>query len=104
MRRVRKITVYVTTGDLRLFSSAKEAKAHAATLPAPARAPAAGRRRRRGPTQTGAILDAVKGGAKSAAAISKKTKIPLERVHSLLSYHRRRGNVKGFSGSLKATR
>ena len=103
MRRVRKITVYVTTGDLRLFSSAKEAKAHAATLPAPARAPAAGRRRR-GPTQTGAILDAVKSGATTAAGISKKTKIPLERVHSLLSYHRRRGNVKGFSGTLKATR
>jgi hypothetical protein len=102
MRRVRKITTYVCTSCFKMFPSSKEAKAHASTHPAPAKPTA--QRRRRGPTQTGAILDAVKGGATSAAAISKKTKIPLERVHSLLSYHRRRGNIKGFSGTLKASR
>jgi hypothetical protein len=75
---------------------------HASTHPAPAKQ--ATQRRRRGPTQTGAILDAIRAGATSATTVAKKTKIPIERVHSLLSYHRRRGNVKGFSGTLKATR
>jgi hypothetical protein len=101
MRRVRKIVTYACTRCFRLFSSAKDAKTHAATHPAPPRANHAGRRRR-GPTQTGAILEAVRAGAKTADAISKKTKIPPERVHSLLSYHRRRGSIKGFSGNLKA--
>lgn len=102
MRRIRKIVTYACTYCFKMFPNAKEAKAHASTHPAPQKA--ATQRRRRGPTQTGAILEAVKGGATSATAVAKRTKIPLERVHSLLSYHRRRGNVKGFSGTLKATR
>ena len=102
MRRIRKVITYACTTCFKMFPNAKEAKAHAATHPAPRKAGVG--RRRRGPTQTGAILDAIKGGATSAGAVSKKTKIPLERVHSLLSYHRRRGNIKGFSGTLKVAR
>ena len=98
MRRVRKIVAYACTTCFRLYSSAKEAKEHARTHPAP-RAQAEARRPRR--TQTGAILDAIGKGAKTAEAIAKRTRIPLERVHSLLSYHRRKGNVTGFTGDLK---
>jgi hypothetical protein len=101
MRRIRKIITYACTRCYQLFPNAKDAKAHAATHPA-LPSPAGAGRKRRGPTQTGRILEAIQGGATDAGAISKKTKIPLGRVHSLLSYHRRRGNVKGFSGKLKA--
>lgn len=98
MRRVRKIVAYACTTCYALFPTAKAAKEHARTHPAPRAQPSARRPRR---TQTGAILDAIGKGAKTAEAISKQTRIPLERVHSLLSYHRRKGNVKGFTGDLK---
>lgn len=97
MRRIRKITMFACTTCYNVFSTSKLAKEHSRTHPAK---PAAPKRRRA--TQTGAILEAIRGGSKTATAIAKKTQIPLERVHSLLSYHRRRGNVKGFSGKLKA--
>ena len=99
MRRVRKIVAYACTTCFLLFPSAKTAKEHARTHPAPRGQAASPRRPRR--TQTGAILDAIGKGAKTAEAIAKQTRIPLERVHSLLSYHRRKGNVKGFTGDLK---
>lgn len=104
MRRIRKIVAYACTTCFALFSSSKMAKEHARTHPAPkpspAGAPAKGPRR----TQTGAILEAIGKGAKTAEEIAKRTRIPLERVHSLLSYHRRKGNVKGFTGDLRLTR
>ena len=102
MRRIRKIVAYACTTCFALFSSAKMAKEHARTHPAPRPQAAAGRGARR--TQTGAILEAIGKGAKTAEAIAKQTKLPLERVHSLLSYHRRKGNVKGFTGDLKLAR
>ena len=102
MRRIRKIVAYACTTCYALYSDAKMAKEHARTHPAPrANAAAPGKPRR---TQTGAILDAVGKGATTAEAIARRTRIPLERVHSLLSYHRRKGNVKGFSGDLKLAR
>lgn len=103
MRRIRKIVTYACTTCFALFSSSKMAKEHAKTHPLPPRAPPAGRK---GPrkTQTGAILAAIGEGAKTAEAIAKKTRIPLERVHSLLSYHRSKGNVKGFTGDLRLSK
>lgn len=105
MRRIRKIVAYACTTCFALFSEAKMAKDHARAHPAPARPPggAAPKRRPRA-TQTGAILEAVGKGARTAEDIAKRTRIPLERVHSLLSYHRRKGNVKGFTGELKLAR
>jgi len=100
MRRIRKIISYACTTCFLMFPTAREAKAHhAAKHPLRALASAARRPRR---TQTGAILDALRGGAKSAGEIEKRTRIPLTRVHSLLSYLRRRGQVKGFKGNLRA--
>lgn len=83
-----------------MFPSAGEAKAHYAAKH-PRRATPPGPRRAR-KTQTGAILEALRGGSHTAADVSRKTKIPLTRVHSLLSYLRRRGQVKGFKDKLKA--
>lgn len=104
MRRIRKIVAYACTTCFALFSEAKMAKEHARSHPAPARVAVPGAPKKRRVTQTGAILEAVGKGAKTAEEVAKKTKIPLERVHSLLSYHRRKGNVKGFSGELKLAR
>lgn len=102
MRRVRKITAYACTTCFALFSSSKMAKEHARTHPA--RKPSGEPRKPRGKPQTAAILEAIGKGAKTAEAVAKQTRIPLERVHSLLSYHRRKGNVKGFTGDLKLAR
>lgn len=55
----------------------------------------------RKPTQTGAILDAIKHGAHSATQVHLKTNIPLSRVHSLLSYLRRKRKVKGFKNKIR---
>jgi predicted Rossmann fold nucleotide-binding protein DprA/Smf involved in DNA uptake len=98
MRRIRKIVLFTCTTCYSVFPSSKLAKEHARTHPAP---PKETRQRE---TQTGAILDAIRDGATTAAEVSQKTKIPLERVHSLLSYHRRRGNVRGFNGKLRAAK
>lgn len=98
MRRIRKIVLFTCTTCYSVFPSSRLAKEHAKTHPAPTKQP------RRRETQTGAILEAIREGATTAAEISQKTKIPLERVHSLLSYHRRRGNVRGFSGKLRVAR
>jgi predicted Rossmann fold nucleotide-binding protein DprA/Smf involved in DNA uptake len=92
-----------------MFPSAKEARAHVETHPAPPRASAARRGRgRAGPgrprtPQTTRILNAVKAGAKSAKDVHAQTRIPLDRVHALLSYLRRKGHVKGFKDQLKTT-
>ena len=99
MRRVRKVISYACTACFLMFPSASEAKAHYAAKH-PRRAVAAPRRARK--TQTGAIVDALRGGSHTAADVSRRTKIPLTRVHSLLSYLRRRGQVKGFKDKLKA--
>jgi predicted Rossmann fold nucleotide-binding protein DprA/Smf involved in DNA uptake len=103
---VRKVTSYLCTTCYSMFPSAKEARAHVETHPAPKRAPAP-RGRARGPgrprtPQTTRILNAIKGGAKSAKEIQQQTRIPLDRVHALLSYLRRKGHVKGFKDQLKA--
>lgn len=100
MRRIRKIVAYACTTCFALFSDARQAREHARAHPV-RRAEAASRPRK---TQTAAILDAIGKGARTAEAVAKQTKIPLERVHSLLSYHRRKGNVKGYTGDLKLAR
>lgn len=106
LRRVRKITSYLCTTCYAMFPNAKDARAHVQTHPAPARTAPARRNRRPGrprTPQTMRILNAIKGGAKSAKTIHDETRIPLERVHALLSYLRRKGHVKGFKDQLKAT-
>jgi len=102
MQRVRRIVTYACTACYKLFPDAKSAKEHARSHPLPIKAYARPAKRRT--TQAGSVLEAVRAGAKTAEAVTKKTKIPIQRVHTLLSYHRRRGNVKGFSGTLKAAR
>lgn len=99
MRKIRKIVMFACTTCYAVFSTSKLAKDHAKTHPV--RVKPVGRPRS---TQTGRILDAIRDGASTAREISDTTRIPLERVHSLLSYHRRRGNVKGFSGKLRVAR
>lgn len=99
MRQIRKVVSYACTQCFALFPTAADARAHHGAKH-PDRARAATRRAR--PTQTGAILVALRGGARSAAEIERRTRIPLARVHSLLSYLRRRGQVKGFKDKLKA--
>jgi|ERR1051325_4842156 hypothetical protein len=94
-RRIRKIVLFACTTCYATFPSSKEAKDHARTHPALS-PPKKARK-----TQTGAILEAIRGGAKTAADVSQQTKIPQARVHSLLSYHRRRGNIRGSSGKLR---
>jgi hypothetical protein len=99
MRRVRRVTAYACTACFKIFPTSRMAKEHAKEHPAPkpVRAGAAPRRVK----QTDLVLQAVAARAKTAEAIHKKTKIPLDRVHSLLSYHRRRGNIVGYTGSLQ---
>ncbi|GEM_PF-2865290 len=98
MRRVRKVISYACTACFALFPSSRDARAHSMAKhphrPVRARKPARS-------TQTGAILEAMRAGARSAADIQRRTRIPLGRVHSLLSYLRRRGQVKGFKDNLR---
>jgi len=99
MRRIRKVVTYACTACFLMFPTATEAKAHYAVKhPASRRIP----RRRPRKTQTGAILNALREGARSASEIEKRTRIPLTRIHSLLSYLRRRGQVRGFKDRLRA--
>jgi len=99
-RRIRKVTSYVCTGCYRTFPTSKDAKTHAASAHPPKAEGPKGKPGRR-PKQTTAIIEAIKGGAHSAADIQAKTKIPLGRIHSLLSYLRRKGVVKGFKDKIK---
>jgi predicted Rossmann fold nucleotide-binding protein DprA/Smf involved in DNA uptake len=107
LRRVRKVTSYLCTACYKTFPTSQEAREHAQTHPAAPKA-AQRRGRARGPgrprtPQTTRILNAVKAGAHSAKEIQQQTRIPIERVHALLSYLRRKGKVKGFKDQLKAT-
>jgi hypothetical protein len=100
MRQVRKVISYACTACFLLFPTSGEAKAHySAKHPRRSLAPRPRPRR----TQTGAILEALREGARSAADIQERTRIPLGRVHSLLSYLRRRGQVRGFKDKLRPT-
>lgn len=106
LRRIRKVTSYLCTACYAMFPNAKDARAHAEKHPAVKRT-VAPRGKARGPgrprtPQTTRILNSVKGGSKSAKAVAEQTRIPLERVHALLSYLRRKGRVKGFKDQLKA--
>lgn len=104
MRAIRKVTAYVCTHCITVFPSAREARAHV-TQKHPAQKLVPGRpRTRRGPTSADRILTAIKQGAKSAEQIERKTKIPLKRVHSFLTYLRQQGRISGFSGELRARR
>lgn len=96
MRRIRKLTLYVCTTCLKTYNDSKQAKQCANTHPLPPK------EKHQRDTQTGKVLQAVRNGAETAEAVSRKAKLPLERVHSLLSYHRRRGAIRGGSGKLKA--
>lgn len=98
MRRIRKVVSYACTACFLMFPTAREAKTHYGAKHPRVVKPAARPRK----TQTGAILDALRAGARSAAEIQDRTRIPLTRVHSLLSYLRRRGQVRGFKDNLRA--
>lgn len=103
MRNVRKITTYLCTRCFHMFPDGQLARKHVRESHAGKEAAAPGPRRvRRGPTQTGRVYDAIKGGARTAKDVTRKTKIPLPRVHSLLTYLRNRGKVTGFAKDLRA--
>jgi DNA-binding IclR family transcriptional regulator len=53
-------------------------------------------------TQTARVLSAVKRGGQDARTIAKMARVPLAHVHPLLNRLRARGQVKGYTGSLKA--
>ncbi len=53
-------------------------------------------------TQTQRVLNAVKRGAQDAKEISRRARVPLAHVHPLLNRLRERGQVTGFTGSLRA--
>jgi DNA-binding IclR family transcriptional regulator len=54
-------------------------------------------------TQTERVLNAVRRGAQDASTIAKKARVPRANVHPLLNRLRERGEIRGFTGSLKAT-
>lgn len=99
MRKIRKVVLFACTTCFAVFATSRLAREHARTHPDPPK-----EKKRPRATQTGRILDAIRDGATTAQEVADATRIPLERVHSLLSYHRRRGNVKGFSGKLRLAR
>lgn len=103
MRAVRKVTIYLCTYDMKAYpdaaSARRAAQEHAAANKKRAASP---RRGRRGPTQTGRVLQAIKSGSRTAKDVSKRTRIPLPRVHSLLTYLRKRGLVTGYATDLRA--
>ena len=99
MRKIRKVVSYACTTCVQLFPLASLAREHAKKAHPPTQRKEATYRGR--PTQAGQVLEAVRGGAVTAEAVSKKTKVPLARVHALLSYHRRKGNLRGYTGHLK---
>lgn len=101
MRAIRKTTSYVCTRCFTIFPSGKDARAHVkAAHPAGAEKPT----RRRGPTTVNRIVQAIEGGATTAKDVQKKTGLPLNRVHSFLTYLRKRGRVKGDASSLRVTK
>ena len=53
-------------------------------------------------TQTQRVLNAVKRGAQDAKTIARRARVPLAHVHPLLNRLRERGQVTGFTGSLRA--
>ena len=53
-------------------------------------------------TQTERVLSAVKRGAQDAKSIARMARVPKEHVHPLLNRLRERGQVEGFTGSLRA--
>jgi len=102
MRRLRRVVSFVCTTCFKSFpdkaSGMKHAESHGGKKPRLSRR---GFRRGRRVKQTALVLGAIRSGAKTAAAISKKTGIPNARVHTLLSYHRRKGNITGYTGRLR---
>lgn len=102
MRKVRKVVSYVCTTCYSLFPSSAPAREHVKKAHPPGKPKPSTYRGR--PTQAGQVLEAVRGGAVTAEGVSQKTRIPLGRVHALLSYHRRKGNVRGYTGHLKAAK
>lgn len=63
--------------------------------------------KKRGPgrprlTQTERVLNAVRRGGQDGRAIARMARVPLTHVHPLLNRLRARGQVKGFTGTLKA--
>ncbi len=53
-------------------------------------------------TQTARVLNAVKRGAQDARTISRVARVPILHVHPLLNRLRSRGQVTGYTGSLRA--
>lgn len=99
-RRVRKVTLYVSTMDGSIHLTRAAAKTRAAELEA--RAPKRVSRKR-GASWVGAVMRALDAGAKDARTIRDKTEVPARLVHPTLSNLRKRGLVKGKAGSLSLT-
>jgi len=100
MRAVRKTTSYVCTRCFTIFPTGKDAREHVkASHKGPEK-----HARRRGPTTVNRILEAIRNGARTAKDVQKKTSLPLNRVHSFLTYLRKRGRIKGDSSNLRVTK
>lgn len=103
MRSVRKVTHYLCTHCFHSFPDGVTARKHVKDAHGSAKGTSkTPKRARRGPTQTGRVHAAIQGGAKTAKDVSKKTRIPLPRVHSLLTYLRKRGKITGYADDLRA--
>ena len=103
MRTLRKVTSYICTHCFHAFPDGVTARRHVKEQHANARrATGAPGKPRRGPTQTGRVHAAIQGGSRTAKDVARKTRIPLPRVHSLLTYLRKRGKVVGYATDLRA--
>ncbi len=101
MRAVRKVTTYICTECFHAFPSKAVANRHVADVhKGGGRPDAPTRRKRRGVPQVQKIANAIAGGASSAKEIERRTRIPLTRVHSLLTYLRKRGRITGYGDEL----
>ncbi|MHB8604379.1 MAG: hypothetical protein ACYDCK_03905 [Thermoplasmatota archaeon] len=103
MRNIRKVTTYLCTRCFRTFPDGARARAHLKEVHA-REATRAGAKPKEGRriTQTGRVLSAIEGGAKTAKEVGRRTRLPLPRVHSLLTYLRKRGKVSGYAKDLRA--
>lgn len=103
MRSVRKVTVYICTHNMKAYPDAESAKKAAQEyMEKNKKKQKSARKGRRGQTQTGRVLKAIQNGATTAKEVSRRTRIPLPRVHSLLTYLRKRGRIEGYANDLSA--
>lgn len=101
MRAIRKVTSYICTTCYQVFPTSDDARAHYRKAHGAPDRSARRTTRRRGETSAGRVLKAIEDGASSAKEIQKRTKLPLKRVHSFLTYLRKQGRIEGYRDDLR---